>query len=350
MQAKAGELVPEMRVRGCLRWPYEQAIRVLTGAGNACYRGLQTCGSVWACAVCASRVSEERRKELTAAIAAAVGLGLAPYLVTFTVRHKWADGIRATCDGLLAARKRLRSGKGGEQFRERWGLVGTVRALEVTHGKNGWHPHVHELVFVREGGVAPQLEADLRERWSGAVSAVGLRDVNDHGVRVQAADEAISSYVAKFGTGRAWGAEEELSKAVSKSGRPGHRTPVDLLAAATFDGDEAAGRLWQEYARGFFGRRQLAWSKGLRDLLGLSQERTDAEIAADVGEKCRVLAAVLSLRQWRAVVGNDARGELLQVAARGGAAAVWNFLRGIGAGSTVEDIVSVRELLEGGLL
>jgi hypothetical protein len=220
----------------------------------------------------------------------------------------------------------------------------------VTHGRNGWHPHVHELVFCRSGGAAADLQADLLERWSSAVVAVGLRDVNDHGVTVQAANGAISGYVAKFGTGRAWGAEDELSKAVSKSGRPGQRTPVDLLAAAFFDGEEAAGRLWQAYARAFFGRRQLAWSKGLRDLLGLSGERTDAEISADVGEKCRVLAAVLSLRQWRSVVGNDLRAELLQVAARGGAAAVWSFLRAIGAGSTVEDILSIRELLEGGLL
>lgn len=125
---------------------------------------------------------------------------------------------------------------------------------------------------------------------------------------------------------------------------------MDLLAAATFDGDESAGRLWQEYTKAFFGRRQLAWSKGLRDLLQLSRERTDAEIAADVGEQCRVLAVVLGLHQWRCVLGNDLRGELLQVAARGGTAAVWSFLQAIGAGSTVEDIVSARELLERGEL
>ncbi len=344
LQAAGVELVPEQAIRGCLRWPYEQAIRILTGEGAACYRGLQTCGSVWSCAVCASRITEERRQELATVVAVAGERGLVPYLATFTVRHERADDLGATLGGLLAARSRMRTGRVGVQLRERWGLAGSVRALEVTHGGNGWHPHLHELLFLRGECDPVELEADLLRRWSVAVASAGLRDVNAHGCRVQFADMAVGEYVAKYGRERTWGPEHELAKSGGKTGRVGGRTPMDLLSAYGFDHDEQAGSLWQHYARTFRGRRQLVWSRGLRAELGLTDERGDEEIAADVGAGCRFLAAVMSVRQWRCVVGNDARAELLQVAATGGAGAVWQFLRSIGAEGTVEELLGQRDV------
>ena len=31
----------------------------------------------------------------------------------------------------------------------RQGFKGLIRSLEVTHGANGWHPHTHELWFLK---------------------------------------------------------------------------------------------------------------------------------------------------------------------------------------------------------
>lgn len=42
----------------------------------------------------------------------------------------------------------LRKGKLWDKFKQKISFEGLIRSLEVTHGKNGWHPHTHELWFI----------------------------------------------------------------------------------------------------------------------------------------------------------------------------------------------------------
>jgi hypothetical protein len=145
---------------------------------------------------------------------------------------------------------------------------------------------------------------------------------------VQFSDLAVGDYVAKFGHERTWDREHELAKSAGKVARGDNRNPVRLLADYTFEGDGAAGALWQHYARTFKGKRQLAWSPGLRELLGLKREQTDGELAAAVDDGLRLLA-VLGRDDWRRVYLNEARGELLQIAATGDAGRLWAFIRAL---------------------
>ena len=80
----------------------------------------------------------------------------------------------------------------------------------------------------------------------------------------------------------------------------------------------------------FRGRHQLVWSDGLRArLLPELEEKSDEELANEHDEMA-VLLATLTLSQWRAVVGNDARAELLSVAASGDRAQLVSFLACLG--------------------
>ena len=295
---------------------------------GSAYRGLQTCGSVWMCPVCASKVSERRRQELGEAVRRWQETGGVVLLVTFTVRHRAADDLRMVLEGLLKARKRLLAGKRAFNTRERFGIAGRVRALEVTWGTNGWHPHIHELVFLRQGIDRNAFLAELRDRWGQCVVAAGLRDVNDHGVDVRFADLSVADYVAKFGHERTWDVQHELTKQVTKVGKQGNLSPIGLLMAS-FEGDRAAGARWREYALVFKGCRQLSWSKGLRELLELDPERSDEEIAGEVREDA-VQLAQLDRGQWRVVLGNDARAELLEVARTGDVTVVRSVLSSLG--------------------
>jgi hypothetical protein len=117
---------------------------------------------------------------------------------------------------------------------------------------------------------------------------------------------------------------------VTKAGRRKGRTPMQLLADY-LNGDSAAGRLWLQYAVNFKGERQLRWSTGLRDRLGLTKEKTDEEIAIEQ-EEVAVILSSLTTGAWRIVLANDARGELLEVASRGDPAQVEAFLVQLGAG------------------
>jgi hypothetical protein len=61
-------------------------------------------------------------------------------------------------------------------LRDRFGLVGYVRATEVTHGRSGWHPHLHVLLMtdrVLTLDELRELHQFVRERWIRRVVALG---------------------------------------------------------------------------------------------------------------------------------------------------------------------------------
>jgi hypothetical protein len=68
-------------------------------------------------------------------------------LLTLTNKHDRRDDLGALLDGQARALKRfMRGTKAAKAWFDRLGSIGTIRAMEVTHGDaNGWHPHYHVL-------------------------------------------------------------------------------------------------------------------------------------------------------------------------------------------------------------
>lgn len=336
------------RIQGCCRWRQagKQTVEVLhiPKHKRARYGNLQTCGSVWNCPVCSAKITERRRLELTLAVAKWREQGGAVVMVTYTLRHKGTDGLAALLGhqqsgsrkggsyrpptGLMGARGMLTSGRRGQEVYNRHSVAGSVRCLEVTWGaQNGWHPHIHELLFVPASYDRAALLVDLRRQWDGALRLVGGREVNDHGVEVSDTYERIEEYVTKFGHEPAWTVEHEMTKQAVKVGRDDARmTPMQLLAYFADTGDVIAGERFTEYAFAMHGRRLLYWSSGLRaKLLPDLADLTDEEVAEDALEDA-VLLASLDMQQWGLVLACEAQGELLNVADGGDAAAVASFL------------------------
>jgi hypothetical protein len=349
LQSAARELLPRERVSACLRRPIpgREAVDLLyvPTKQSAHYGGLQVCGSVWCCPVCAAKVSERRRVELHTGIRAWLGIseleggdpritnrGVAGerrlLLCTFTLQHSPSEPLSAVLGRLTAARRHLMSGKAAQVFQRRYGVRGHIRSLEITHGENGWHPHLHVLMFFDgEVPIIPFRE-ELGVRWLRSVAAVGgYASLAAFDVRFS--DQEIVEYVSKFGKEPRWTSAHEMTKGVTKVARRGGRTPMQLLADYFDQQDTDAGRLWLQYAVTMKGERQLWWSHGLRDLLGLTTEKSDEEIATQQDE-IAVQLARLSLYQWRVIVANDARGDLLQVARSGDSERVRSFLYSLG--------------------
>jgi hypothetical protein len=289
------------------------------------------CANVWACPVCSAKISERRRADLDEALTVHQERGGGVYHMLLTLPHTRKDEPGPLVALLLDTYRRLCSGKYALSTLVP-GYMGFVRALEVTHGENGWHPHLHVLVFTKEALSDDQLalvQHKVFAKWEARVWKKTQKKASRKGFSFASAQrgtedvhlDAARDYVAKFGTDkeledivvqrRTWGAADELTRSHLKDKGLGGRSPWRLLADFSM-GDVHAGMLWREFVAGFKGRAQLYWSQGLRERLGLDQEQDDDQAAAAV-EAEDVRVARITVENWQLILSNNLRGVVLEV-------------------------------------
>lgn len=286
--------------------------------GSCFYKGLVTCGSPWACPLCASIIQERRRAEIAQAIEWAEAQGLVVLMVTFTFPHTHFNSLNSLILNQRDAFTRLRKGKAYAKLKP----SGLIRSLEVTHGQNGWHPHTHELWFCDSNNLPGQW--DITRLWRSACIRAGLLDENDRAkvgafnsrsvdIKVNA---TCSDYLAKQDDVRSWGLADEVARAKSKAGKRSGVHPHHFLIRRN-PGDKA---LYVEYVKAMKGARQLFWSPGLKDRVGLD-DIDDATLAVEPEDSAIVLS-MLSLDDWKLIRGNAAHAEALDAAENGGETAL----------------------------
>jgi hypothetical protein len=269
---------------------------------SAGYGNLLTCGSVWACPRCAAVIASKRSEELGNAIRAAHAAGATCYLLTLTMRHRRRDALSDLWSGLSTAWRKtfgatawtgdkgyvrkdgtLRSPRLGDA--ERFGVAGLCRAVEVTHGDNGWHLHAHVLVVTTNGlgiGLRDDYDEVLRtalghqgspsdvlvdrewlgnaafswtvwRRWAEGLEKAGLEAPTSIGVDLRlindGGEEVVGRYLAKATYDAAKKAGIEIAAgSVTKEGRENeknesrNRTPFEILHSLAA-GDERRWKL-----------------------------------------------------------------------------------------------------------
>lgn len=346
------------RVAKCGRYLVGQHTTILMGEGGARYVGLETCGSVWLCPVCSAKIAEHRRQEIDRMLNAHVagtrrrfendGLWAGEwktyqakpgvvYMATMTVPHGRWNTLETLRADVAEAWTRTVRGAPWQRAKARWGIVGVIRSMEVTHGKNGWHPHLHLLVLAEKGGDEQAMRDWIAERWARVLYRLGVCDedkawdVYEWGVENHQAEriQTAGEYLAK------WGCDAELAKWHVKQGRGGNRSPWQLLAAAG-EGEVEARIRWREFAAVMTGTRHITMSHGLRDLYLDGPEMTDMEIAAmeagiDPKEIVRNTGEVIAGRFRRGVWVRIQRAgvavDVLEAVERGGWPAALALLR-----------------------
>ncbi|MFC8511367.1 hypothetical protein ACFU3J_27750 [Streptomyces sp. NPDC057411] len=226
--------------------------------------------------------------------------------VLWSERHKWADDPKfPTSDEMMPKEVKGQVVVWRKGFRDRHGIAGTTRTVEITDGKNGWHSHIHALLWTDEAATraaADELEQELFERWVKRCKAVGLpkpaRGQNGKGgaVRVDPADrskagaQTLARYLAKVQEAQeddtvvSRDLASEMTRGDLKSARGSKgRVPFQIAQDAA-GGDRRSLLRWREYERATKGRRCLTWSHGLEkmldDMLGIDpDDRTDEELA-----------------------------------------------------------------------
>ena len=280
---------------------------------RAYFANLMTCGSVWACPVCAAKIQQVRAEELRRAIDTWTEQGGQVYMATYTVPHTRSDSLETLLSQFNEAQRKLCMGKPWKRLTAAHGISGQVKGLEVTWGQaSGWHPHAHVIYFL-EQEASPDLAADLFQRWQSATARAGFGELSRRAFTLQDAAK-VRTYLTKMGQEYLWNAEHELVKSMSKRGRGSRYTPFDMLRTYLEQPDDGQMlALFAEYAYTFHGRNQLTWSRGLKKRLLNTEGCTDQQVADSIGEHDPVLARI-TLEQWRVIKRWNMQGTVLQVA------------------------------------
>lgn len=302
--------------------------------GTASYAGLVTCGSVWACPVCAAKIQERRRGEIEQAMRWHADNGGEAIMVTLTFPHVKFDTLAELLAKQAAAFQFLRGSRAYKGLMRSVEFAGLVRSLEVTHGQNGWHPHTHELWLVQRDCPVFMLRAQIIQLWESACIRAGLLDpegdkvlpFRTFSVDVRAEVES-GDYLAKQDDSRQWGMAAEVAKASSKAGRAKGVHPHHFLVR----GDVGDDQRYLEYVRGMKGKRQLFWSHGLKGKAGVL-DVTDEELAEREEQGAELLAAIPA-PAWKYVTGNDAKAELLDTVELAGWDGMCSLLKSLGVPS-----------------
>lgn len=307
LQNESVKLLPSERVRFCLRHRITKdecvTVRYNENRQRAHYSNLQRCSSVWTCPVCAAQISEGRRQELKAGIEKWRKENGSVYLLTLTNPHHHGDNLHEQLAGQKKALHYLWGDRKPKEMFLALGKVGHIIASEVTYGENGFHPHYHILLFFKGHINHKSLQSFIALQWQNCCKKAGLKIPSiEHGCDIQDGTYA-DRYVGK------WGIEDEVTKGHTKKGREGSATPWDLLRQSE-DGCERSGRLFQQYAAAFKGKRQLHWSHGLKALL-LVDDTTDEQLASET-EKESIELRELGLEIWRLIKRYNARADFLK--------------------------------------
>lgn len=315
------------RVQRCGRVPYGLDVGVVrTGEGRARFAGLETCGSVHACPACAGRINAARCDEVAAALGRwrAANREGSIVFATFTMRHHAGNKLADLWADLAGAWQYLTSGGAWQEMKAAHEIDGWVRVVEATHGRSGWHLHIHAAILVKKKEDAETLEQlgdALWERWEKGLKRRGRMALRGPGVDVRYAfgTSGLSRYFAKTAAELTRGDAKRLGKgrapfAILRDLSQGHASPRDLAR-------------WHEWEAASRGRRVVGWSQGLRARLGVG-EVSDEDLAKAEAEGTEAEEVLLNVPTWewgKVARDDDGPASLLHAAETGGlnAAAAW---------------------------
>lgn len=327
------------RVVGCM-WCRAGDVSIVRSVefNRAHYKGLQTCGSVWMCPCCASKIEERRRLEIVQVFAWAAQQSLDSSLITNTFSHGQGDDLHDLFKRQAAALKSYRTSRTYTAEMKSIGYVSMVRSLEITHGQNGFHPHTHEVQFHRERlteSDARYLRAKLVVAWMSACTKAGLFDpeTDDPGAFNHRAIDVrhrftAGQYLAKQDDSKSWTPAHEIAKSSSKEGRRSGIHPFQLATR----GNPGDPDLFMEYVRATKGKRKLFFSPGLKKKAGL-HDVTDEQIAARIDDASSHLANLPPI-VWDFIKSTDrqhnTRAGVLDAAEKNGQIGIAQLLQDLG--------------------
>jgi len=280
---------------------------------QASFSGLQTCGSVWACPVCASRIAVEKGQEILKALEWAKRENKVPVMIALTARHHIGMGLDWFKGLFKGAWEMFSSGRRWRFFKKKYGIAHHIVNREVTRGESGWHYHMHLLLFLDLGelkaAAADSLQADLEKFWMDCLEAHALEGIPNIALKVSSHGNVGQTYLTKIGitiNEKDGKLEYEMTSSDTKKGRS-----IWDIARHSYYGDEEASRLYIEFIEAMQDTNFITFSHGLADLL----ENIELPEHESIADSEKTDFAEISPYWWKIVRRCGAMGKLLEQAA-----------------------------------
>jgi len=335
LKSRPLESLPD-RVENCYRLRANMSgkvsLRKKEGSKKAHYGDLQTCGSVWACPVCASIISERRCQMVQEAcdIWQKRDCHNSIAMITWTTPHN----IRQPLSEVLQIQDQaMRIMKQQPQrnlypvyrtIMEEMCSVGAYTGRENTFGgKNGWHPHRHDLHFMIRANRSQLIKwrHSLSTAWAIAFLKAGgdidnfeafcSRSVRIDQINPDDGYDRISKYITTV-EGQKWSLAREATKGIIKMGKNGNITPFGMLEAIRHGDPHSllySAKFW-EYTQTMKGKKQFFPTPGLSKFLGVDN-KTDEELIKESAAGDHY--AFLTEDQWFDINALEIKGEVLTI-------------------------------------
>lgn len=301
-------------------------------SSRAHYTGLQTCGSVWSCPICSSVISESRYQTVKESINKWRSMDScnSVIMITWTIPHSINQSLSDVVEIqdravriMKQTPQRKCNCKSYRTLIDEMCSVGSYTGREITFGKNGFHPHRHQLFF------APSASEDQLQQWQYEFTEAYLQACLKAGLKLdrkihfyeravqisQINDDDGYTRISKYITsvqGDNWSLAQEATKGISKTAKNGNITPFGMLQAIV-NGDKYSklySLIFKQYAETMKGKKQFFPSPGLAKFLDINF-KSDAEVIEE--KEGGDIYYDLSIGDWNDILKFRIRGLILEL-------------------------------------
>jgi len=256
---------------------------------KASYRGLITCGSVWACPACNWRILQTRRREIKETVD--IWDDKDGYFVTetLTLPHSKRTSLKRIMSLMADAVAAWNKDNSLKKVKAKMGYAGYVRIIEIPNSfAHGWHPHYVFLYFVDRELTAEELgewKKASQKVWRASLEKVGVTRASGkaHYLGMVENPKALATYMTKYMDKAPALASSSPSNEFSPE--VGTRSHWEILSSWMATHSEADKSLWREWVSDTKGRHFTSWARGFRQSLGLDESPDDSKIVEEGEEE-----------------------------------------------------------------
>lgn len=370
LRFKAGDILGERTARcGCVAgWDDKREIAIMQKEDNFYLSGVETCGSVWNCPVCALKISTKRADQVREILTwSQTREGYSHGFLTLTTRHNKAEKCKDVKKRVLDAWRKVTQTRKYKEFGAE-----TIRALEVKYNiANGWHPHLHIAI------IAETNQTELKNFCYDFIIPKFLKLMDNESMQANQkykeiwGGNGVSDYITK------WDLSLELTHAESKNNFSNSYTPFGMLKelikqpiefselegiqnfypdkqATAKKTDEMLLRMelekrFSEYSKAFKGSKQLTISRKLKDKFKEFDLISDEEIANEkqVGAEIKLQ---ISRELFKTIASNRVQADIINAFQIGGLALVQTQLLEFGISHEYDpdaNLIKEKEIFRG---